>query len=798
MATHSPAALLDPLSDPVEWPRLAASRSRLGLIIARTALLGIASALLAGVALGSWSVALLYAAMILTAGGIGYAVALGRARGAAQAQDWTMVRAALDTRDEALAITDMEGTLLCANAAYGEQLDGYRSPVEIGGAANAALLRRVAATATADWSAETILTGTLRSPRAVSARLPDTGNGRLLWRIRPSAGETMRQRIVDFLRGPLGGLIGDAGLLAVLTDRGGAILAANAAFQLASGKASANLAEVAELAEGRTRGLWMPDGGFRPMRIVELPFHTDDGQVEAYLFVLIDEVTVVAPSDRPDNVPALLGALPLGLGLADRDGRLKFMNAAFQAAAGLADSDAALYPSDLVVDDDKALVADTVHRAIAGRIKPKDLRVRLKARPDDQIILTIARASELGDAAVILSLRDNREQLKLERQITQASKMQAVGQLAGGVAHDFNNILTAVIGLCDLMLTRHVPGDADFDDINQVRQNANRAANLVRQLLAFSRQQTLRPQVLQVSDVVGELSHLLKRLLGETITLSVRHGRNLEPVRVDPGQLEQVIVNLAVNARDAMPNGGALEISTYAVAASEVRSTGYEMMPAANYVAIDVADTGSGIPQDIVAHIFEPFFTTKDVGKGTGLGLSTVYGIVKQTGGFIFATKTGPGGTTFTIYLPAYARVPEPAAPAAEAKGEDLWGTGTILVVEDEGMVRAVAERALTRRGYEVLTAASGEEALEILDGRAEPIDLLLSDVVMPTMDGPALGRAARERVPDLRIIFMSGYAEEQLRNSIDLPGTAFLPKPFSVQDLNDAVRTALAREPGG
>ena len=509
-------------------------------------------------------------------------------------------------------------------------------------------------------------------------------------------------------------------------------------------------------------------------------------------------MTVVAQAARPDTMPALLGVLPLGLALADRDGRLKFMNAAFQGAAGLADGGQAIYPSDLVVDDDKALVADTVHRAIAGRLKPKDLRIRLKTRPEEQIVLTIARAHELGDAAVVLSLRDNREQLKLERQIAQATKMQAVGQLAGGVAHDFNNILTAVIGYCDLMLTRHVPGDADFDDINQVRQNANRAANLVRQLLAFSRQQTLRPQVLQVSDVVGELSHLLKRLLGETITLSVRHGRNLAPVRADPGQLEQVIVNLAVNARDAMPNGGTLEISTHAIAAAQVRGLGYEMMPAADYVAIDIADTGSGIATEIIGHIFEPFFTTKEVGKGTGLGLSTVYGIVKQTGGFIFATRSGSDGTTFTIYLPAYNAVARPEAAAPAAADEGPWGKGTILVVEDEGMVRTVAERALTRRGYEVLTAGSGEEALELLEARAEAVDLLVSDVVMPIMDGPALARAARARFPDLRIVFMSGYAEEQLRNSIDLPGASFLPKPFSVQDLNDAVRAALARDGAG
>jgi two-component system, cell cycle sensor histidine kinase and response regulator CckA len=372
--------------------------------------------------------------------------------------------------------------------------------------------------------------------------------------------------------------------------------------------------------------------------------------------------------------------------------------------------------------------------------------------------------------------------------------MQAVGQLAGGVAHDFNNILTAVIGYCDLMLLRHTPGDSDFDDINQIRQNANRAANLVRQLLAFSRQQTLRPQLIHVSDIVGELSHLLKRLLGETVTLTVKHGRSLAPVRADPGQMEQVIVNLAVNARDAMPEGGELTISTFAVSAREAKKLDREGMPSGEYVAIAVKDTGTGISPEILGKIFEPFFTTKEIGRGTGLGLSTVYGIVKQSGGFIFADSTVGGGTTFTIYLPAQEALPEAATVAAGEDGGDPWGQGKILLVEDEAMVRAVAERALTRKGYEVLTAGHGEEALEILERLPEGVDLLISDVVMPTMDGPTLVQHARKTFPDLKIIFMSGYAEEQLRKSIDVPDVAFLAKPFSVQELSDKVRHEIAR----
>jgi two-component system cell cycle sensor histidine kinase/response regulator CckA len=373
-----------------------------------------------------------------------------------------------------------------------------------------------------------------------------------------------------------------------------------------------------------------------------------------------------------------------------------------------------------------------------------------------------------------------------------------VGQLAGGVAHDFNNILTAIIGHCDLMLMRHTPGDTDYHDIQQVKANSNRAAALTRQLLAFSRQQTLRPQVLQLPDVVSEVSQLLKRLLGENISLEVAHGRNLGPVRADPGQLEQVIVNLVVNARDAMPEGGTVSIRTFAFPAAQVREMKNDFMPIGDYTGLSVGDTGTGIAPELIGKIFEPFYTTKEVGKGTGLGLSTVYGIVKQSGGFIFAESEVGVGTTFTIYLPVHAvEADDPAKrPAKKRAAAETWGTGTILLVEDEDMVRSVAERALTRQGYKVITASDGEQGLTRL-AQADKVDLLISDVVMPGMDGPAMVRAARVADPTLPVLFMSGYAEEQLRKSIDIDNVAFLPKPFSVSQLAEAARDVLgaARE---
>jgi two-component system cell cycle sensor histidine kinase/response regulator CckA len=345
------------------------------------------------------------------------------------------------------------------------------------------------------------------------------------------------------------------------------------------------------------------------------------------------------------------------------------------------------------------------------------------------------------------------------------------------------------------MLLRHTPGDSDYDDIQQIKANSNRAASLTRQLLAFSRQQTLQPEVLQLPDVISEVSQLLKRLLGAKITLKTHHDRDLGPVRADPRQLEQVIVNLAVNARDAIQArggehaSGTLTFTTRRVVARDVRRTGSEIIPAGDYTVLIAEDTGGGIPPANLPKIFEPFFTTKEQGKGTGLGLSTVYGIVKQSGGFIFVDNaTGPDkqpkGARFTIYLPVHQATEEELrrAETGEEKGE--WsGGGRILLVEDEDMVRAVAERALTRQGYTVVTASDGDEGVEAMR-RNPDFDLVVSDVVMPSMDGPAMAREIRQLAPGIPVLFMSGYAEEQLRREIDIEGMHFIPKPFSVAQI--------------
>jgi two-component system cell cycle sensor histidine kinase/response regulator CckA len=358
----------------------------------------------------------------------------------------------------------------------------------------------------------------------------------------------------------------------------------------------------------------------------------------------------------------------------------------------------------------------------------------------------------------------------------------------------------------DFLLNAHKPTDPSFQDIMQIKQNATRAATLVRQLLAFSRRQTLRPQVLDLGDALSDLTMLLRRLIGEKVKLDLVHGRDLWPVKVDVSQFEQVIVNLAVNARDAMPDGGKLTVRTANISAEEAERLSYKGMPPADYVRIDVADTGTGIPAEIVDKIFEPFFSTKEVGKGTGLGLSTVYGIVKQTGGFVYVDSEAGKGTSFHIFLPRHHPElevqPDPVAatngavkePPAEVKPRtDLTGQGTILLVEDEEGLRSLNARGLRSRGYSVIEASNGIEALEALEEKNGAVDLVVSDVVMPEMDGPTLLKTMRGRNPDLKIIFVSGYAEDAFEKSLpENQQFAFLPKPFTLSQLVAAVKETM------
>ena len=414
-----------------------------------------------------------------------------------------------------------------------------------------------------------------------------------------------------------------------------------------------------------------------------------------------------------------------------------------------------------------------------------------------------------GERAIVYAI-DLTEQKALERQMSQGQKMQAVGQLAGGIAHDFNNVLTAIIGFSDLLLTTHRPSDPSFPDIMNIKNSANRAASLVRQLLAFSRRQTLRPQVLSIPDVLSDLRILLVRLVGSNVSLDINHGRDLWPVRADLGQFEQVIVNLCVNARDAIneksargqgsSENGQITVATRNVTEEELAERYVRKeMPAADYVLVEVTDTGIGMTPEVMQKVFEPFFSTKDVGKGTGLGLSTVYGIVKQSGGFVYADSQPGEGTSFRVFLPRHiAVVGAVEAPAEEEKTEkarNLAGSATILFVEDEDSVRAFGSRALEQRGYTVHAVENGEEALEVLEEEGDAIDLIVSDVVMPEMDGPTLLLEVRKSGNEVPFIFASGYAEDAFERSLDGvdPGSfGFIPKPYELKKLATAVKEAL------
>ncbi len=474
-------------------------------------------------------------------------------------------------------------------------------------------------------------------------------------------------------------------------------------------------------------------------------------------------------------------------------------------------------------------VGDWLREAAEGRVAKRPEVVLLRNGGHDIYLqIALSRIVDDGEVFLIAVLHDATELKTLEAQFVQSQKMQAIGQLAGGVAHDFNNLLTAISGHCDLLLLRHDEADPDYGDLIQITQNANRAASLVSQLLAFSRKQNLQPEEIDLRDTLSDLSHLLNRLLGEKVVLRVAHADGMVRVRADRRHLEQVLMNLVVNARDAMPAGGEVRIETANLTLEREMRRERALIPAGRYVVIRVCDNGSGIAPDQLPKIFEPFYTTKKTGEGTGLGLSMVYGIVKQTGGFIFVESAPGQGSIFEILLPAHeggalsapvgraggadadaaddppadpsgTRAPAPA-DAGNLPGEvPMRDEGVILLVEDEAPVRAFAARALRMRGYEVIEAEDAEQALELLSDETLAVDLFITDVIMPGKDGPTWVREALALRPHSRVIFVSGYAEESFaEQQAGIANSVFLPKPFSLQELTARVRAqmALTRRP--
>jgi len=522
-------------------------------------------------------------------------------------------------------------------------------------------------------------------------------------------------------------------------------------------------------------------------------------------FWRLDEMTLLkdmaVAGDRIDRPPVVaVGAdledVPVAIMTFGPDGVMRVANFAARELMWQGDIRAAMF-HDLFEGLGRP-VSEWLADVVAGR-HPGGAEV-LRVRGEDERFLqvTLRRYVEGGRPGALAILNDATRLKTLEAQFVQSQKMQAIGQLAGGIAHDFNNLLTAISGHCDLLLLRHGREDSDFADLEQIRQNSNRAASLVGQLLAFSRKQTLNPEVLDLEDVLAELTHLLNRLMVDKVELSLARlgvdaGRSLGRIRADKRQIEQVLINLVVNARDAMPEGGDIRIETEPVTLAEDLKRDRATVPAGDYTVIRVVDHGIGIPEHQLRQIFEPFFTTKRIGEGTGLGLSMAYGIVKQSGGFIFVDSVVGEGTTFSLYFPVFegaeqASVPDPRRVATRQ------GEGVILLVEDEASVRAFASRALSLRGYTVLEAANAEEALAKLDDKALHVDLFVTDVVMPGMDGPAWVRRAHLERPNVKVVFMSGYAEDGLaEDQARVPNSVFLPKPFSLNDLTTTVQGLLS-----
>lgn len=495
---------------------------------------------------------------------------------------------------------------------------------------------------------------------------------------------------------------------------------------------------------------------------------------------------------------------PIAIVRCDMQGNIIHVNNAFDELIQATASSRPKHILDYIAEDKRNDVSAALSKLLESSDHSQHVDVEFIHAENDTIALSIFANKSTANDLVTFYLVDVTDQKNLELRFAHSQKMQAVGQLAGGVAHDFNNLLTAMIGFCDLLLMRHPAGDQSFADIMQIKQNANRAANLVRQLLAFSRRQTLQAKNLDITEVLAELSNLIRRLIGENIELKMIHGRDLSMIKADQGQLEQVIINLAVNARDAMKNGGSLTIRSSNIQIDNTHTIPRQMMapagedvsiPHGNYVLIEVTDTGTGIPKNVIEQIFEPFFSTKEVGSGTGLGLSTVYGIIKQTGGYIYVNSVEGKGTQFHIYFPALSVAEEKAAAAEvqEQNAQDLTGKETILLVEDETPVRTFASRALKNKGYTILEADCGEAGLDIMKQHGENVDLIITDVIMPGINGPTMVDKVSESFPNIRVIFMSGYAEDIFMDNYGSERSFnFLAKPFTLKQLAAKVKEVL------
>ncbi|MEC3862133.1 ATP-binding protein [Mesobacterium sp. TK19101] len=685
------------------------------------------------------------------------------------------------TADRSVAVlTDLDGAVLAVNGAAAAELDlrpGYGLTRGLGlviadpGALVLRLRRRLEEGRRAE-EAVVLSGGTGR------ISLHRIGSHRLLWRL--DQPESEPSAATPELSAPT-----------FMIGRHGAVLYMNAQARQVIGHRLRSLTEIAgehPFADGQDRVIETADG---PRRFRVAMVDGGAGRMEM----------VLLPARPPEPVaaPVLSGfnGLPVPILTLSPDGAILSANA--EARQLLATESMEGQPLSAYMEGLGRPFDDWLEQVAADGAGRHSDFLRVGRLDEDTFVQVTTMGIRTDDGPQLVAVLTDATELKsLEAQFVQSQKMQAIGQLAGGIAHDFNNLLTAISGHCDLLLLRHDSGDPDYADLIQINQNANRAAALVSQLLAFSRKQNLHPELLDLRTTLSDLTHLLNRLVGEKIKLTLNHDPGLSQIRADKRQLEQVMMNLVVNARDAMPGGGEITVRTECLTLDEAWRRDRVTVPPGDYVRVTVTDQGVGIPADRLEKVFEPFFTTKRTGEGTGLGLSTVYGIVKQTGGFLFVDSVPGSGSTFTLMFRAqHAAKTVALPPPVETPQRPRVirpGGGVVLLAEDEAPVRAFASRALRLRGFTVIEAASGEQALSALEDPGLVVDVIVSDVIMPGLNGPAWVRKALEARPDVRVVFMSGYAEDVFERGEDVvPGAVFLPKPFSLSELTDTVSAQVA-----
>ncbi|WP_297321897.1 PAS domain-containing sensor histidine kinase [uncultured Bartonella sp.] len=538
----------------------------------------------------------------------------------------------------------------------------------------------------------------------------------------------------------------------------------------------------------------------------------DDNDEKIYRLVLVPVAhsadMLHALATTKDIFHAYFKNAPLAMAIINQQGKFLVINRPFSHLFNITSDDTEnrlLF--NVMADGDKTGIEGVLRKIAANGLTNLAIEATLSSDKNRHFrLFFVGIANEQRSAnneIAILSVVETTAQKTLEDKMAQGQKLQAVGQLAGGIAHDFNNVLTAILMSCDLLLASHRSSDPAHADLINIKNNANRAASLVQQLLAFSRRQTLRPEVVDLTELLSDVRNLLMPLLGSNIHLKFNHGRDLWDVKVDQASFQRVLMNLVINGRDAMASGGTITITTANVKKQQIDELSYSGLVSGDYVELDVEDTGTGIPKAVQEKMFEPFFTTKEVGKGTGLGLSMVYGIVKQTGGYIYCESHEGKGTKFRIFLPRFVadsknigsddRQKVQQTKSQPEKSEDLSGTATVLLVEDEAAVRMGGVRALQSRGYTVLEAENGLEALDIIGERNGAVDLVVSDVVMPEMDGPTLLGEMRKKYPEIKFVFVSGYAKDAFAKNLAPDAVfGFLSKPFTLKQLAMKVKEML------